>query len=730
MPDYKQIFYLMSLPALLLKRTNNDYIIKGANRSFSTGVGYNEEDLLGKDLFELFAENSHHCGMAWDGIFTSLGKVVSSGASNAIKNFRFNILNVDTGEFEERYWQILNTPVVLNGKVSLIQSLMIEKTSEVMSRRIKEDFELELVKLKERGEHFIEGNSDGLYSLDIKGNFLSVNKGLQIITDTPEADLLKMNFFPFCSSHHKEKVFHFFSKALNGTSQNFEADFVSSKGREMMLKISINPFTVEGEVAGVYGIAKDITEFRESENAFTRNENRYRAMIEEGFDLISILDSEGTFKFVGGAFLNLFGLSQKDFVGKNSFDLVHPEDKELAIKNFSKLSFKKQVQTLPYRFQDINGNWRWIETKGTNLLDDPDIEGIVLNSREVTELVKISDERDQILQRYKLAASATSDLIYDWDLDTDEVIRFSKENKSVFGYSTEEINERKFWSDHIHCEEIEGLKEILQKTLSDSEANLISTQYRLKQADGTYAHLIDRGNIVRDESGKAVRVVGATTDVSEVVRSKNDLKMANMRFEYAMKASQEMIWDYDIVNDHVLRGNSFHEIYGYDSKQDPTVVNFWFSKIFESEREEVVLSLQEAIENAEVKKWSREYSFRKENGKRAYVIDRGYIFRNEAGEAIRMVGAVLDVTESKELIGQIENQNQLLKEVAWEQSHIVRAPLARQKALLALLEEEIYDEWNQGELLQLIKEAADELDGLITSKIKKTEALETIHVHN
>ena len=103
------------------------------------------------------------------------------------------------------------------------------------------------------------------------------------------------------------------------------------------------------------------------------------------------------------------------------------------------------------------------------------------------------------------------------------------------------------------------------------------------------------------------------------------------------------------------------------------------------------------------------------------MIDRGYILRDPSGKAIRMVGAVLDVTESRRMIEEIKKQNEILKEVAWEQAHIVRAPLARMKELLSLLEEESYEEWSRGELLQLIIRSADELDELIENIIRKTE---------
>ena len=89
-----------------------------------------------------------------------------------------------------------------------------------------------------------------------------------------------------------------------------------------------------------------------------------------------------------------------------------------------------------------------------------------------------------------------------------------------------------------------------------------------------------------------------------------------------------------------------------------------------------------------------------------------------------MVGAVLDVTNSRKLLRRIQRQNKALKEIAWEQSHIVRAPVARIKGLLNLLEEETYEEMSREEILFHIKDSANELDSIIRSIVGKTEEID------
>src|SRR5690606_13755 len=149
----------------------------------------------------------------------------------------------------------------------------------------------------------------------------------------------------------------------------------------------------------------------------------------------------------------------------------------------------------------------------------------------------------------------------DWNLETDEVIRFHKSNEKFFGYSRKEIDAREFWRSHIHPEELPGLKEHLKECLADPEKTSIKTSYRFQRADGTYAEIIDRANIVRNENGRAIRLIGATSDVSQLLNKKNALKLANKRFSYAMKATKEMIWDWNIEQGHIKRSGAFKRIF-------------------------------------------------------------------------------------------------------------------------------------------------------------------------
>jgi signal transduction histidine kinase len=112
------------------------------------------------------------------------------------------------------------------------------------------------------------------------------------------------------------------------------------------------------------------------------------------------------------------------------------------------------------------------------------------------------------------------------------------------------------------------------------------------------------------------------------------------------------------------------------------------------------------------------------------VIDRGIVIRDETGNPTRMIGAMNDISERKkfeisrlEYVEQIETQNEKLKNIAWTQSHIVRAPLARMLAIMNAIDDNNKDLDDTLMWLKHLKDSAIELDEIIKDVVEKAQHL-------
>jgi PAS domain S-box-containing protein len=156
---------------------------------------------------------------------------------------------------------------------------------------------------------------------------------------------------------------------------------------------------------------------------------------------------------------------------------------------------------------------------------------IILENRLSVEAVKFS------IQSYDMVAKATNDAIWDWNMETNEVIRTGKGMKSLFGYDQEETDaDHDFWNKRVHPEDLLPVLERRQVILDTSDDQYWEDEYRFMKKDGNYAYVHDKGYIMRNEEGKAIRLVGATRDISE--RKENETLMLELNNRLKQRADE------------------------------------------------------------------------------------------------------------------------------------------------------------------------------------------------
>lgn len=255
----------------------------------------------------------------------------------------------------------------------------------------------------------------------------------------------------------------------------------------------------------------------ENKNAFT--EYRYRIMVQEGADLMCILDPKGNFLFASESSYRMLKLPKGHFECKNAFRMIHPEDLAELKEAFSTLKNIKRIQLPRLRFAGDAGRWHWIEATAINLHDDPYIGGIVVNGRDISLQVKQENQLQLTNERYRYVVKATQDHIYDWDLTSNSNKRVGTSLRTLFGYTNMEAEQDPgFWYQKVHPEDREEVYGTLKDKLADPNHQLCDYTYRFRKADGSYAVVYDKGYILRDADGKAIRLIGSVRDITQTHR--------------------------------------------------------------------------------------------------------------------------------------------------------------------------------------------------------------------
>lgn len=132
--------------------------------------------------------------------------------------------------------------------------------------------------------------------------------------------------------------------------------------------------------------AKDLELRKRAEAELIRREKYFRALTENSLDILSILSRDGTFLYSSPSVNHVLGYRPEELAGKSVFELVHPDDLTGAKRVFEEiLKQPEQRITWEFRHRRQPGSWCHLEVVGCNRLDDPEIAGVVLNLRDVTE---------------------------------------------------------------------------------------------------------------------------------------------------------------------------------------------------------------------------------------------------------------------------------------------------------------------------------------------------------
>jgi PAS domain S-box-containing protein len=293
----------------------------------------------------------------------------------------------------------------------------------------------------------------------------------------------------------------------------FQTRHVKKSGQVIYVQVQGQQLPSWGpDVRIVYAL--NITKQIQAEQALKASEERFKALVQEGSEFIAIADSEERFIYVSPTYKRL-GLDPEEMLGKYMFETLHEADRKRVREVFRTLKPDESVRIPPFRRIDYNQVVHWFETIITDLRHDPAVNGVVLNSRDVTERIQMEKKIRESLDHYNSKDGATLDAVYDWDLIENE-LRWSKGLKEVFGHEQSADLLKESWFDLVHPEDRERVAAAIAESLQARETKW-KIEYRFRAADRNYRFVLDRGFFIYDNDGVPQRMIGALRDVSQRV---------------------------------------------------------------------------------------------------------------------------------------------------------------------------------------------------------------------
>ncbi|WP_228016938.1 PAS domain-containing sensor histidine kinase [Synechocystis sp. LEGE 06083] len=333
---------------------------------------------------------------------------------------------------------------------------------------------------------------------------------------------------------------------------------------------------------------------------------------------------------------DIYGMTptQKALDVEEYFAMVHPDDREASIavyqsfmeENAPRIAFEHRVTTR-------DGDVRYVKGFGERHWT-PDGEIVVGCVQDITSFIR---NRDKLTQaEYLLRLAGEKARLGGWRVELDPpVVTWTSETAVIHGmpagYSPPDVATAvQFYAPEFR----EFIMEVFERCVQQGEAFDVICQLQLPDGRSPWIRAI--GEAERDAQGKVIVVQGAFQDIST-------LREAQDRFQLISKATNDVIWDWNFATNKIWWNASITDTFGY-TLSDMAGPDSWALCIHPDDRQRVVQGIHQVIDGEE-NYWECDYRFMKSDGQYANVIDRGFVTRDGKGEAIRMVGSMLDITE-------------------------------------------------------------------------------------
>lgn len=346
----------------------------------------------------------------------------------------------------------------------------------------------------------------------------------------------------------------------------------------------------------------------------------------------------------------------------------------------------------------------------------------IKNTQIYKRLQHTNDEIKESNEKYDIVSKATSDTIWDWKI-TEDTMTWNKGIEGVFGYKQDQIGKTsEWWFENIHPEDSIKMS-IKLYSFIEQQTEKWQDQYRFKCADGSYKYVLDRGFILKDETGRSVRMIGAIQDITKQKKEEQRLKLLETVITHTKDSV--FITEPDLYDGNIPKiiyvNPAFTVMSGYDSTEiigkSPNVFKGPNSDYDEYEK------LVDAIKNKE------EYqvetiSYTKDKEEYWVKLSMMPVYDSD-GELSHWVSIHRDITsekkqevEKEQLIRELTRNNKDLQQFSYITSHNLRAPLSNLTGLLSLIDGITIEDQELKEILDGFNKSTHLLNETINDLVK------------
>ncbi|HWD23424.1 MAG TPA: EAL domain-containing protein [Burkholderiales bacterium] len=391
---------------------------------------------------------------------------------------------------------------------------------------------------------------------------------------------------------------------------------------------------------GVVSTISDITGRRAAERALRESEARFRELTASSSDWYWELDAALRTTYVSEGYAKLAGTTREEVLGTRLWDHGNLTAIGCTWKEHrERLERHEAFRDFEYTRSREDGTLSYLTISGQPVFDEAGaFNGYRGTGRDITAGKRTEEE----LRRFRAALNASADSIFLVDADAMEIIDLNDAAARSLGYAPGELVGRNPAMLFEPRDEAQLRAAYERLTPSADDTQLFRAHLRHKE--GSLVPVEGTRRLLR--AGGRSYVVDIARDIAERLKAEERLQQSLERFEIVARATNDVVWDWNLATDELWWNENFRAVFGYEPFEVGAYIDSWTARIHPDDADRVTRSVRAAIARGD-KSWSGEYRLRRKDGSYAAVFDRGLVIHDAAGQPVRMIGALMDITERK-----------------------------------------------------------------------------------
>ncbi|WP_421774529.1 PAS domain S-box protein [Gracilimonas sp.] len=621
-----EIFQALPVPTALINIDTPAFTIGAVNDAFKKVSSRNESDIVGKSFSEAFQEKrERHKFSDFEKILTTFQSVCETKNIQKLSSVRYDIST--NGEPQLRYWEITVAPYFDNNNnlahllctaSDVTENILTEEQKDIILNHTESSFILTNDKLEILlcNDQFSQ-NYKEIFGVDVKTGVSILNYAL------PE---------------RRKEVEEIYKRVLTGETIKIELPLPVKEDKFRHFDVMYKPARrSNGDIFGAFITLREITSEKKAKQSLEEKEAQFRSLVEQGGDVVVILDSDGDPKYVTPSVEPVFGYKPEEAKDISVMDVTHPEDFYLVEKALREAMENpgKNVRVPPVRMKQRDGTWRWYETSITDLRNEPSVAGIVDNIRDVHEQVLTEKLLERSKEKYESLVRSVEGVIWEAKAETFEFTYISPQSEHIFGYNDADwLNKPNFWEENIHPEDRQKSVEYCQKQTQKGHNH--DFEYRFKKASGEYIWIRDVVTVIK-RKGEPDLLRGLMIDINE---QKRLINLMEETYQIAKIGN----WELDLQQEKLFWSPFIKELHDVPADYEPdleTAIEFYEKG---ESRNEIQKAVNSAIEHNE--SFDVELTIITAKGSKKWIRAVGTP-EQANGECIRIFGSTQDITDRK-----------------------------------------------------------------------------------